>query len=137
MAEWIENHQLWLKGEHPDQKDEAYDVSEYKYYAEWNGDAPEIAYYLPKRAEGEATWLQLYETVSEGTPVSPPFATPEELIEYLVQNGDFWDQLRGDAPYSREAAERIVRGGWAPSGISVDGKFYTGAEGLVAINKDA
>ena len=133
MAEFIENHNLWLKGEHPDQKDKDWDVSGYRYYAQWNGNAPDVEYYRPKWTKEEATWFQLYETISEGTPVSPAFATQEELIEYLVINGDFWDQQRGEAPYSRRAAEKMVRGGWALSAISVNGQFYSGAEGLAAL----
>lgn len=64
-------------------------------------------------------WWQVYETVSEGTPVSPAFATPEELIEHLVANGDDWDQQRGNGGWSRKAAEAFVNeAGWAPSFIS-------------------
>lgn len=34
----------------------------------------------------EATHLALYETCSEGTPVSPAFASREELARYLADN---------------------------------------------------
>lgn len=84
-----------------------------------------------------ADWWQLYETVSEGTPVSPAFKTPEELIDYLVNNGDLWDQRRrlengsGKRGYSIDAAKALVVGGWAPSGVVVGGIFYEGAEGLL------
>ena len=91
----------------------------------------------------KATWWQVYETVSEGTPVSPPFATPDELIDYLVAHGDFWDQQRrerGDTimnndPWSREQAEAFVRGpGWAPSMVveknGNDVKIQSGVEYL-------
>jgi hypothetical protein len=61
------------------------------------------------------TWFQVYETVSEGTPVTPPFATKEELVDYLVANGDFWDQHRGDGGWSRENAEAFVGAGFAMS----------------------
>lgn len=54
---------------------------------------PEREYYRSWKDE-DATWFQVWETVSEGTPVTPPFATKEELIDYLVANGDFWDQKR-------------------------------------------
>jgi len=75
-------------------------------------------------------WWQAYETVTEGTPVSPAFATPEELIEHLVAHGDYWDQRRGAKGYSRKAAEVFVKSGWAPSGMIKDGTFYTGIESL-------
>ncbi len=124
VVEWIENHQLWLSGEHPDQINGS--GKDYQYYAQWNGNAPDVEYYRPKWNE-EPTWLQLYETVSEGTPVSPAFATQEELIEYLATHGDDWGH---GTPYSKDAAERMVRGGWAPSLIMMGRQIYSGAEGL-------
>lgn len=94
---------------------------EQKYYprglADWlteDGRPPDPSYYRPWRDE-EATWVQVWETVSEGTPVSPPFATKEELINYLVAYGDFWDQKRGNGGWDRKAAEEFVGAGWAPS----------------------
>lgn len=94
---------------------------ERKYYprglADWlqdEGSPPDPAYYRPWKDE-DAIWFQLWETVSEGTPVSPPFATKAELVDYLVANGDAWDQKRGHGGWKREAAERFVEVGWAPS----------------------
>lgn len=74
-------------------------------------------------SDEEATWFQVWETVSEGTPVTPPFATKEELVDYLTANGDFWDQARRKegrssmpcGPWDRAAAERFVNAGSAPS----------------------
>lgn len=107
-------------------------LSEYsKNYWEYAGNPPDEAYYRTYRDE-EATWYQLYQTVGEGTPVSPPFATKEELVEYLVTHGDFWqqnDRKRGisfrSETYSREAAEYMVNGGYAPSMV-----VTTSAEGM-------
>lgn len=73
-------------------------------------------------------WFQLYETVSEGTPLSPPFATPEELVNYLVSNGDFWHPKE---KWSRESAEAMLEEGWCPSMVCVGGKLYQNAEGLL------
>jgi len=77
---------------------------------------PQRVLYRPWQ-DHEATWFQVWENVTEGTPVSPPFATAQELIEYLIVNGDYWDQMRrrrGDSipcdPWSREQAEAIVLG---------------------------
>jgi len=69
--------------------------------------------------EEDATWYQLYENVSEGTPITPPFETKEELVDYLVENGDFWEYS-----WDREAAENIVGTGYAPSMIMAGGKTY-------------
>lgn len=98
-------------------------ADEREYYPRGLGDwlkdetPPDPNYYRPW-ADEEATWWQVWQTVSEGTPVSPPFATQEELIDYLATHGDFWDQKRGDDPWGREAAERFVKAGWAPSFIA-------------------
>lgn len=143
LHEWISNNALWEQGKHPDQishKDDPDPLP--KNYAEWGGSPPDHKGYRPDWKEGEATWFQVYETVSEGTPVTPPFTTKEELIEYLVANGDFWDQQRRSEPrnalfqmpcdpWKREAAERFVNGpGWAPSFVVSNGHFQSGVEAM-------
>jgi hypothetical protein len=96
----------------------------------------------------ECTWVQMYETVSEGTPVSPAYATKEELIAYLAENGDFWDQerckrpdwetlwggKRGVSGWGMERAEAFVNAGWAPSFIVQNGKFQDGVSAMSNIN---
>jgi hypothetical protein len=80
-------------------------------YAEWAGKRPEDpAMYRPDWTDEERTHYQLYETVSEGSPLSPAFATPEELVDWLVNVGNQWD-----GRWPREQAERFVAAGWAPS----------------------
>lgn len=111
LGEWLAEYVQWKNGTHPD-----YDPA--IPFQEWIGGPPDPDYYHPKW-EVEPTWYQLYETVSEGCPVSPPFATKEELIDYLAKHGDFWAQLNGEGGYDRKAAERIVNGGYAPSLITV------------------
>lgn len=106
----------WLKEFHDfmaDPKAQAEALSaECKYFWDWHGSPPTQEYYRPYSDE-EATWFQVYETVSEGTPVTPAFATKEELVEYLVANGDAWDQKRGDGPWTRKSATAFVMGdGW-------------------------
>ncbi len=89
-------------------------------YWEWWGPPPDREYHRPWKDE-EATWFQLWETVSEGTPVSPPFATAEELVQYLATNGDHWDQKRGRGGWGIESARSFVAAGWAPSFAVIDG----------------
>jgi hypothetical protein len=122
LAEWLAGYELWKKGEHPEQGKDW--MTEDTKYWDWEGSPPDPEYYHPKW-EQEPTWYQVYETVSEGTPVTPPFATKEELVNYLVQHGDFWDQRRGDGGWNREAAEHFVQAEWAPSGI-----FIVSPEGM-------
>ncbi len=72
-------------------------------YDEWEETEP---------PEGE--WWQVWETVSEGSPVSPAFATADELINWLIDEG-----------YSEGAAEAFVTSdGWAPSFVLGNGRLY-------------
>lgn len=72
--------------------------------------------------EGEG-W-QIWETVSEGSPITPVFPTAEALIEHLVTVGDGWD-----GPFSRETAEKFVHGsGWVPSMVMQGGVLKSGIE---------
>ena len=41
---------------------------------------------MPKFTREECTHWQMYENTSEGTPLSPPMASPEELAQWLVDN---------------------------------------------------
>lgn len=90
-----------------------------------NGDRPTSGY-MPDFdvPEDQLGWC-LYETVSEGTPVTPVLETADELIEYLIQAGEDWSQK----PYRREAAERLVRSGSSfGSFVSLgDGQVLDGA----------
>jgi hypothetical protein len=137
MDEWYSNWKAWNPTNPKYQPD-------YPNYWDWSGSPPDPKYYRPDWKDGEATWFQVYETVSEGTPVTPPFATKEELIDYLVEHGDFWDQLRRAegrsnmrcTPWPRKEAEAFVNGpGWAPSLIFAAGKLIGGTEGMAAIKE--
>ncbi len=96
-------------------------------FEEWHGADPDPAYYRPKWTDEERNAWRVYETVSEGTPVSPAFKDKAELVDYLVANGDEYDQHRrgdpgrlnkqGNEPWSREHAEHFVKAGWQPSFI--------------------
>lgn len=63
----------------------------------------------------------LYETVSEGTPVTPVFETADELVEYLVNFGNFWGEK-----YTRENAESLVDSGYSLGSFAVvNGQMYS------------
>ena len=137
MREWFAAWEAWERGERPDYCDG--DDRNLQFW-EWDGGPPDPAYYRPDWPEGHATWFQVYETVSEGTPVTPPFATREELVDYLVANGDFWDQKRRSegrssmrcTPWPRDEAEAFVNEGFACSLVVANGKVMSGTEALVA-----
>jgi len=104
------------------------DVKEvYEYFTEDDClEPPTFDDYIP---EGE--WFQLFETVSEGTPLSPPFKTKDELVEWLVNNRDYWDHQ-----WTRPQAEGIVGSGHALSGMMTGGKFYTSEQVAELQNKE-
>jgi hypothetical protein len=63
--------------------------------------------------EGEG-W-QLWETVSEGSPITPVFPTPEGLIDHMVT----------ELGFRRTAAARVVAdGGTCGTGAFIDGQHY-------------
>ena len=65
----------------------------------------------------EGPGWQLWETVTEGSPISPVFGDREGFIRHLVSLGN-----------SQKAAEVFCKRGWAPSGMMVEGKMYEGIE---------
>jgi len=113
--EWEANYELWKKGEHPDLKAMPRSTSSCRYFWEWDTPPTEECYRKRAWTPEEATHYQVYQTVSEGTPVTPHFATKKELVEYLVECGDEWNQKRGDGGWDRKAAEKFVEIGSAPS----------------------
>lgn len=148
FTEWQKEYRQWRDGEH-DRTIEEYGEDQYPkelpYYSfcSWHGSPPDPEYYRP--AWKEATWWQVYETVSEGTPVSPPFETQQELFDYLVANGDYWDQNRrkkGNTmmdcdPWTREQAAGFVFGaGWVPSLVISNGVVKSGIETLSSESKN-
>ena len=70
--------------------------------------------YMPDFGDADLGWC-LYETVSEGTPVTPVFATAEALIEHLCTVGQDWDQV----PMRRASAEAVVRAGHTLGSMAV------------------
>lgn len=80
-------------------------------YWEWTT-PPDRDYYRPAWTDEERTHLMLYSTTSEGTPMSPAFATPEELARYLADNkvSSF-----GDSTATYEQWLKLCQVGCAPS----------------------
>lgn len=72
---------------------------------------------------GEA--YQIWETVSEGSPISPAFLDPRILAEWMA-NSDPWGAAE---PMSADRwLQWIVGPGWSPSGMLVNGVFKSGVE---------
>lgn len=125
-AEWKAAFAKWESGERPSYCGE--DTKNLEYW-EWESNPPDRAYYRPWE-DSEATWFQVWETVSEGSPVTPAFASKEELVEYLVQRGDDFQSSQYAKPWPRKAAEQFVKSEWAPSMMVQGGEIYTAETGF-------
>lgn len=121
IAQWLADFDAARRGEFAEEWARKYYGEQPDPFMAWLGGNP------PPKDEGqwrpwtdeEATWFQVWETVSEGTPITPPFASEAELVTYLRHKGDFWRQREGRGGYSQEAAEEFVSDGWAPSMVVV------------------
>lgn len=74
-------------------------------FEDYYGESPDPATHHPKWDDAATMGYCYYENVSEGTPISPVFATSDELANWLVEH-------EGLRP---EAAKRFVDIGWSPS----------------------
>jgi len=69
---------------------------------------------------------QIWETVSEGSPISPVFATPEELAQHMAMTR--WGADKGS---SYESWLRFINGpGWAPSMVMDSAGIRVGADAV-------
>lgn len=103
--EYLKNYDLWIAGQHPDQA--GADPTDLHALHEEVGYPPDPNYYREDEwTDAEATAYQIYETVSEGTPVSPVFPTQADMRAWLLTQG-----------YTERAADGFIQLGWVPSGM--------------------
>ena len=91
----------------------------------WHLEArPDPCKYMPDFPEELRKYYQMYETCSEGTPISPKFAIPEDLARWLADNraSSFADMT---ATYE-EWLRMITGPGWSVSAAS------DGVHGLIS-----
>ncbi len=84
---------------------------------DYYGSAPDRNDYMPNWPDAERTHFMMYEDTTEGTPISPAFATPEELARWLADNGA---SAFGKQTASYDAWLTVAKGGWAPSAVYSD-----------------
>ncbi len=68
---------------------------------------------------------QIWETVSEGSPVSPAFSEPEELARWMVQNDT---SVTRDSTF--EDWMRFIDSGWSPSMVASSNGLESGVKAL-------
>jgi hypothetical protein len=132
--EWNEGRAKWLEGYSRDYStplSETWVKIDPEYarlrYTDYCGRRPSPDDYMPEWGAEEATWFMMYETASEGTPISPAFETPEELARWLTDTGA---SAFGKSTASYEAWLRVCNGGYAPSIVVTNGVILNGVEAL-------
>ena len=125
ISEWATECNKWNSGVFPDY---ASQEDRLMSYSEWAGERPDPDCYMPIFAPNDAICVMMYETTSEGTPISPAFATPEELATWLFKNNA---SAFGRQTASYEGWLRVAKGGYAPSAVmSSSGGLQSGVDAL-------
>jgi len=97
-----------------------------KYY--WECDfPPDEDYYIPYTKD-EAIWYQVYETVTEGTPCTPPFETQDELVKHLVEHGESYNTYCKGGIDPESAKRFVYETQCCPSLVVTNGQFLSGIE---------
>lgn len=79
------------------------------------GEPPRHSEYMPQWTPEQATHHMMYENTSAGTPISPAFATPEELARWLAANGASWF---GGMLATYEQWLAVAQGGYGGIGVT-------------------
>jgi hypothetical protein len=133
--DWMEGWQKWQEGLCENYgAGEKWQPIEAEYagmrYTEYAGERPSPDDYMPDWPEAERTHLMMYEDTSEGTPISPAFAKPEELARWLADSGA---SSFGDMTATYEQWLGIARGGWAPSMVLGPAGMQSGVAAMAAL----
>lgn len=94
---------------------------------DYYGAAPMPDEYMPDWPAEQRTHYMMYEDTSEGTPISPAFATPEELARWLADTGA---SSFGQMTATYEQWLRVARGGYACSLVVTGGVMESGVAAL-------
>lgn len=122
-GEWLRGFTKWQAG-FCDNGDPIPPEYENCRYSEYECPCPSPDDYMPEWPENEATHYIMYESVSEGTPISPAFATPEELAQWLVDNNACAFAPGDTATYEQWLG--LIHGTSAPSMVVDNGVVISG-----------
>lgn len=130
FAEWEEsrptpdNFKPWIAESYPAQSFEHAMVM-------WMEDHPrDPIMYRPEWPEDAEMGIQIWETVSEGSPCSPVFKTDEDMVQWLMSDDrpKPYDPYWLPPNYSEQNARAFVTDRWVPSLVISGGQVYRGIE---------
>jgi hypothetical protein len=121
LAEWIEGNKKWDEGLVSDWRGgwKAKPEGAGDSFIEWHGEKPVPEDYMPEWAESEMTHLMMYETCTEGTPISPPCADKHTLAHWLADNGA---SAFGYETACYESWLATIEAGWSVSAVFTPGE---------------
>lgn len=129
LADWETEKAMWDRGFRRTWKGDAMievaltDEQKADGFDEWYGSKPEPEDYMPQWTDEERTHWQMYEDTTEGTPISPVMASPEELARWLADNGA---SAFGRMTATYEQWLATINEGWAPSLVVSGGVMQSG-----------
>lgn len=125
-ARWDKEAEMWNKGFRWNYDKEYFvpnAIGLTESYEEYAGDRPKQEEYMPDWPEVERTHFMMFETCTEGSPISPAFNTPEELARWLADNKA---SVFGSETATYEQWFFVCKGGYAPSAIIENGVIRSG-----------
>lgn len=106
--------------------DDAGQFDEFGEYWQYVGEPPVRHFCRPKWSDADRTHFQMYENVSEGTPISPVMESPEALARWLTDNGA---NAGVGTTTTYEQWLDVCRGRTAPTFSVCEGEIMTGVVG--------
>lgn len=132
VSQWDKEAEMWGKGKQrkfdEDGDEDGWVDIEDKYktmpYKDWNSKRPEEKDYMPDWNPEERTHLMMYESATEGTPISPVCETPEQLAHWLCNHAA--SAFAGNTA-TYEQWMSTIKSGWAPSAMRLpSGELISG-----------
>lgn len=128
-GEWDAESVAWECGSHEELQFDPMLKERFPTYAEYEAPPNQHSYRQRSWQDEEATAYQVYESVTEGTPVSPVLQTRDQLIFWLMNDGAGMAMGGRRQTMSFAAAESFADMGWMPSMAMVtQGELLSGPD---------
>lgn len=106
QAEWDDYWRQWQEGTYPGQAQDEDAPRDLESFEEWHGLRPTERHFFstfrPPFEEAASCW-QMYEVITEGTPISPVFCDINDLFRWMITDGGL------DGKWNEEDALEVMR----------------------------